>query len=1164
MKNISLKKWTLPFFGTLLTQRKMCSITLAVLLLFQNPLQAGRPASEIQVSIRILNEPLKVALVKIERQTDLKFFYLSSQIDTNRKVSLSADRQPLDSVLQQLFKGSGVSYSISGKQIVLKTTSSASEATTSFSIPESAQNARMESSPSLTILDIPALFRIQGQVVNEKAEPLPGVNVLIKGTSIGTATDVNGKYVLDIENENVVLIFSFIGYETQEVSVGNRSVLNVTMSPDVKALEEVVVVGYGTVNKRDLTGSIGSVSGDQLKEVPITSLEQGIQGKVAGVHVTQASSAPGGGITLRVRGGTSINAGNEPLYVIDGFPVYNDASMLPSTVDEGVPPNPLASINPNDIESIEVLKDASATAIYGARGANGVVIITTKRGKPGRPTITYESYYGIQEVAKRYEMMNAEEFATSVNELAERKGHAPYLPSPESWENNDTDWQDLIFQRAPVQNHQISLLGGDESMQYALSGNYYDQEGIVKNSGFKRYSFRVNLDKRINDRFKIGNNLSINRSVTNAIVTNGENSPSNGIIGAALSMLPILPVRDPDGNYVFANYADNYSTRLAPRDNDNPVALTTDYFDEMISDRVIGNIFGEYKILDGLTFNVSFGTDVVKSHREVYFTRNTYYGGVKNEGGYARTGYSEKTSFLNENVLRYTRSFGNIHDLDLTFAYTWQNEMYKSHSMVNINFITDIMQNAGIETGNREGGPSINASEQRSDIVSWVGRVNYIFHDRYLFTATGRMDGSSKFGTGNKWGFFPSAAFAWRISDEAFLANSRTFSDLKLRLSYGVTGNAEIGSYRSLAGLDDVRYSFNGSPVIGFVPNSLGNPDLKWETTRQFDVGLDVGLFDNRVSMTMDYYIKNTDDLLLEITLPISSGFTRALKNSGSVQNKGIELGINGKVLDRAFKWETNFNISANRNKVIDLGESDRFFGAELPVKFISATLVQEGYPLGAYYGWKVAGVIRDEADLEAYKPGGEIGDYKFVDVDDDGKIGADDRMVLGNPYPDFIYGWSNNFSYKNFSLNVFFQGVEGMDVLNINLIRFENLALKVNNTKRRFTERWTPENPDAKFPKFGPGGQAVPANEMNSTVVEDGSHLRLKAVTLGYTVPLKSKHINNLKFYFTGRNLFTITNYTGYNPEVNSRGQNNVNRNIDWGSYPLDRTYLLGLNVSF
>lgn len=1142
----------------------MSAFTLAFLLLWQGPVQAKDSVTEIQISLSVQDRPLKEALRKIEMQTGLKFFYLSSQIDTDRKVTIEAQDIPLNTVLNNLFRDTGISYSFTGKQIILKRPDKGSETGSAdpIFVPEAddvIKTVVIDMAPQIV-----SLLRLTGQVLNEERQPLPGVNVLIKGTTNGTTTDVQGNYSLEVENENATLVFSFIGYQSQEVQVSSRTVINVSMVPDVTSLAEVVVVGYGTVNKRDLTGAISSISSEQLKEVPITSLEQGIQGKVAGVHVTQASSAPGGGITIRVRGGTSINAGNEPLYVIDGFPVYNDASMAPSTVDEGVPPNPLSSINPNDIESIEVLKDASATAIYGARGANGVVIITTKRGKPGKAAITYDGYYGVQEVAKKYEMMNAQEYATSVNELAARKGHAPYLPSPESWDNNDTDWQDEIFTKAPIQNHQISVMGGDESINYAFSGNYYDQEGIVKNSGFKRYSFRLNLDKKINERFKIGNSLSINRSITNSLVTNGENSPSNGIIGAALNMLPILPIRDENGNYVYANYANNYSTRLNPRDNDNPVALTTDYFDEMVSDRVIGNIFGEYKILEGLQFRVSFGADVIKSNREIYFTRNTYYGSIKNEGGYARTGYSEKTSFLNENILSYTKRFNDTHDLNVTLGYTWQNELYKSHSLVNINFITDIMQNAGIESGNREGGPSIGAGEQRSDIVSWVGRANYIFKDKYLFTVTGRMDGSSKFGAGNKWGFFPSGAFAWRISDENFMANNRVFSDVKLRLSYGVTGNTEIGTYRSLAGLDDVRTSFNGNPVIGFVPNSLGNPDLKWETTTQFDAGLDIGLIKDRLSINMDYYIKNTDDLLLEITLPISSGFTRALKNSGSVQNKGIELGISGKVLVNAFKWDTHLNLSANRNMVTDLGESDRFFGAELPVKFISATLVQEGYPLGAYYGWKVDGVIRDEADLEAYKPGGEVGDYKFADLNDDGKIDADDRMVLGNPYPDLIYGWSNSFEYKNFSLNVFLQGVEGMDVLNINLIRLENLAIKVNNTKRRFTERWTPENPDAKFPKFGPGGQAVEANEMNSRVVEDGSHLRMKALTLGYTVPLKSNRINTLKFYATAKNLFTITNYSGYNPEVNSRGQNNVNRNIDWGSYPLDRSYLFGVNLSF
>ncbi len=1096
---------------------------------------SGQDIERERVTVGLHNEALASGLKSIESQSSFRFTYKVDEISTFDKMKIRTGTRSVKSTLDLLLVDTNLTYDQVGNYIVL--------------------------SPKT---EVPVQgFSVRGRVTTE-GDPLPGVNVIVKGTSEGTSTDADGRFSILLNDPDATLIFSFIGYVTQEVAVRSRGEINVSMASDVQSLEEVVVVGYGTVNKRDLTGSVASISSDQLKEVPISSLEQGIQGRVAGVQVTQASSAPGGGITIRVRGGTSINAGNEPLYVIDGFPIYNDASLAPSTVDEGVAPNPLSTINPGDIESIEILKDASATAIYGARGANGVVIITTKRGKPGKARITYDGYYGVQEVAKRYEMMNAQEYATMVNEIAERKGHAPYLPTPESYENNNTDWQDLIFQQAPVQNHQISVSGGDKGLNYAFSGNYFDQEGIVKNSGFKRYSFRVNLDKEINDRLKIGNTLSINRSITNSMVTNGENSPSNGIIGAALSMLPILPVKDENGKYVYANYAGKYSTRLAPRDNDNPVALTTDYFDEMVSDRVMGNIFGEYKILDGLKFNVSFGGDLSKNYREIYFTRNTYYGSVKNEGGYARTGYSEKTSFLNENMLTYDKTFGRDHDLNLMVAYTWQNEMYKSHSLVNINFITDIQQNAGIETGNRAGGPSIGANQQRWDLVSWVGRANYGFKHKYLFTATARMDGSSRFGAGNKWGFFPSGAFAWRVSDESFLNSSRAISDLKFRVSYGVTGNTEIGTYRSLASLTNVRYSFNNNPVIGFIPSSLGNPDLRWETTKQFDVGVDLGLVRDRVTLNMDYYIKRTDDLLLEVTLPISSGFTTALKNSGSVQNKGLELGLSGKVLVKEFKWNTSFNIAGNRNVVLDLGESDRFFGQELPVKFISATLVQEGVPLGAYYGLKVDGVIANEQELEAYKPAAQVGDYRVVDQNDDGKINGDDRVILGNPNPDFIYGWTNNFEYKNFSLNVFLQGVEGMDVLNINLIRYENLAVKVNNTKRRFTERWTPENPNATFPKFGPGEQAIGANEMNSMVVEDGSHLRLKAVTLGYNVPLKSEKFNSLKFYVTGKNLFTITDYTGYNPEVNSRGQNNVNRNVDWGSYPLDKSYVFGVNLTF
>lgn len=805
------------------------------------------------------------------------------------------------------------------------------------------------------------LFRVTGTVLSQETGlPLQGVNVLVKGTTLGTTSDEKGAYNISAPRSNSTLIFSSVGYNTEEKPINNKGIVNVSLSNDAKALADVVVIGYGTQRKRDVTGSVGSVSARQIKDLPVTGLDQALAGQISGVQVSQTTGAPGGGVTIRVRGTGSIGAGNEPLYVIDGFPVEGNYSQFQ---------NPLNSINPNDIESIEVLKDASAQAIYGSRGSNGVVLITTKKGKQGRSKFDFEVYTGWQQIAHKIGLLNAREQVelvveaktTSWLELSPtNKATDPMSIRPLALQyspifNNidsfgvGTDWQDEVFRTAPMTNYQLTASGGSEDIHYLISGGYFDQQGIIINSGFKRYSSRINVDATVSKRIKVGINLAPSYTTTSVIPAEGD-AGDDGIINNLFAYSPIYAVYKPDGSYTTQIRSDFSNA-------ENPVNIAKSVTDKRSRIRLLGNIFADFEIIKGLNFRTSFGSDI-SSSRLTYFRPSTVgRGGTPAPvAALGKSGSSQGVNWLNENTLTYVKSFQQAHNITALLGYTIQKETIESNSIDATNFPNDfvVTLNAGQVTAG-------NSTISQWSLLSYLSRVQYDYKGKYLATATLRRDGSSRFGSENKWGIFPSASVGWRISEENFMQNGavKAISDLKLRASYGYSGNNTIGNYSSLALLSPSNYPLGaggGAVTNGLSVSNLLNKELTWENSKQFDVGLDLGLFNDRIYFVADYYNKITSDLLLDVPVPTLTGFSRSLQNIGKVKNWGWEFAINTKNFVRKFKWNTNANISFNKNKVLALGPSGdpiRSGGDNLN------HLTQIGSPIGSFFGYIVEGITK-------------------------------------------------------------------------------------------------------------------------------------------------------------------------------------------------------------
>ncbi|RKO71973.1 TonB-dependent receptor [Sphingobacterium puteale] len=971
-------------------------------------------------------------------------------------------------------------------------------------------------------------------------EPIEGVTIQLEAVTHRVKTDRHGKFqFVTGQKLPFTLILTFVGYQKKRVVV-NTSPAVIELSPTSEDLEEVVVVGYGTQKRRDLTGAVASLPENLLKQ-PVSSLDQTLKGGISGVQVTQTSGQPGGGVSIRIRGGASVQGGNEPLYVIDGFPVYNQAES--TGVGSGTPMNPLASINPADIEGIEVLKDAAATAIYGSRGANGVILVTTKKGKAGHLQLNYDGSIGAQSVLKKIDVLNAHDFAVLRNEVLYDAnpglGQNQYRKQTELDQLGEgTNWQKEAFRTGKLQNHQLSLSGGAEKVQYFLGANYFDQEGVIINTDFRRLGFRSNINANPFDRLQVGANLSINK-------TNAQIAPS-GIVNALLIMPPTATIYEPNGDYTLRNPFENIFA--------NPIATLKETKNTSNALRVLGTSFAQYRILKGLQAKVLLGIDLNNRNDKFYLPSYIYEGaGSKGE---ASLGNLNGTSWLNENTLTYTGVTGQ-HNFNALLGFTQQENKNEVFSAGAQHFVTDDLLFNNLQSGSILTRPT-------SDTYNWVlhsylARVNYNYANKYYISASVRRDGSSRFGADNKWGNFPSLAFSWRIINEPFF--KQVFSgvdDFKIRTSFGTTGNQEIGQYQSLSTLYSLNYLFGNNVITGFASQRVPNKNLGWETTFQYDVGFDLSLFRNRLQFTVDYYYKKTKDLLLNVEIPWTSGYATSLQNFGSVSNKGLEFGLKSKNLQGNFSWNTDLNVSFNRNKVLTIGEG--------VTSYITGNyIIKVGEPLGTFYGTVTDGILQlGEENSKGALTGNansKAGDRLYKDINGDGQFTtANDRTMIGNAQPDFIFGISNTLSYKGFDLSFLIQGTVGNDLLNINRQNLEMFTGQ-QNASIDALNRWTTNNPSQLYPR----AKLDPAPVFSNQFVESGSFARLKSLQLGYSFPkewLKNAHITNLNLYLAAQNLLTWTSYRGFDPEVTSGS--NVQIGTDAGVYPAAKSVSVGISLTF
>ncbi|GGH21037.1 SusC/RagA family TonB-linked outer membrane protein [Dyadobacter endophyticus] len=1009
--------------------------------------------------------------------------------------------------------------------------------------PNLAQPSIEQTETSKASVDI----HLKGIVSDEKGDPLPGVSVIMKGTQQGTITDTDGKYSLDVPHANVQIVFSFVGYLPQEVRVGGRTLIDIVLKQDTKALEEVVVVGYGSVKKSDLTGSVAKVSEANIKATPIASLDRAMQGRAAGVQVVSNSARPGGSSTIRIRGSGSVNAGNDPLYVIDGFPTGN-----------------LNSINTDDVESIEILKDASATAIYGSRGANGVILVTTKRGKAGKTGISYDGYYGSQSVRNTIDLLNARQFAELVNEAQVNNGGKPYFdgssadkPLPATL-GEGTNWQEAVMRNAPIQSHQLSVSGGTEKSRYAISFGYFGQDGIILNSSFKRYTLRANLDNDLNSKIKVGLSMQGAYTTGSNARTEVDGNAGGGIISSALSYSPTFPIWSADGSY-FKNQGTLNGLAV-----DNPLALANEFKNKATTIRILANSYIDYKIIEGLDFRTSFGADLIIDKANNYITRQAIAGASL--GGSGVVSNSQDLNWLNENTLHYSRQLSPRHSLSALLGYTIQGLYVESVTARANTFSDDFAEYNNLGAGSTLVAPSTGASEW--SLISYIARVNYGFDDRFLATFTARRDGSSRFGPDRKFGIFPSGALAWKIANEKWVKNISAVSDAKLRVSYGLSGNQDIGNYRYLANIISTPYVLGGTLYTGSATAGIANPDLRWEKNAQFDAGFDISLFNNRIQLSADYYIKNTSDLLFNVGVPTSSGFSSTLKNIGSVRNSGFEFSFNTINVDKGgFRWSSEFNVTFNKNKILTLDGRQEFrAGGDATIHNTSQNpiLLHVGSPLGDFFGLVTDGIFQNQGEVDASsQKSARPGDLRYRDLNGDGAISDLDRDIIGNSNPDFFGGFNNTLSFKGFDLNFFLQGSYGNEILNYGTFDLLNMT-GGNNQSAKALQRWTPTNPSNSVPRANAAGGS---RLLSSLHIENGSYLRLKNISFGYNLPkswLNRVSVGSAKVYVTLQNYMTFTRYSGLDPEVNRYGSSSLSQGLDYGAYPAAKTILAGINLEF
>ena len=960
---------------------------------------------------------------------------------------------------------------------------------------------------------------VSGKVLSEDGLPLPGANILLKGSYKGVISKIDGTYQINVPSESSVLIYSFVGYEKQEITVGNRLVIDVTLIPESKYLSELVVVGYAVEKKVLLTGSVGVVSSDKLKDIPVSGIDGLLQGQASGVQVSQNSGTPGGEMTVRIRGVGSISGSSQPLYIIDGVPVITGDFAQVGYEGQGI--NALSDLNPSDIESISILKDAAAASIYGARANNGIIVITTKRGSNQKTLINFNSYNGIQQVWKKLDMLDSRQWMEYRNDLA---GTTVFTQDDIDNITTDTDWQKTIFRIAPTSNYELSASGGNDKTIFYMSGNVFNQTGTLIGTDYMRMSGRLNVDHNVSEKLKVGASLGVTHSKTDRV--EGDQT-LHGPLPNGISTPAIYPVYNPDGTY---NQDGPYS---------NAVSIANEAINQNFSFRTLGNTYFNYQILPRLSFSSKWGVDFLNFREHAYESVKTVQGAKYNGLGFET--FTNVMNILSNNILKYQASLDK-NEFEFLLGYSF--EKYQTrHSFIrgqdfadeNLEYLSSAATIVSASSGASNDG-----------IRSWFGRMNYNYDNKYISSFSGRFDSSTKFGENNRTGFFPSGSFAWRIGQESFMESLPQISELKIRTSLGLTGNDDIPSflYAELYGVT----SYAG--LSGIYPSSIPNPDLKWESTTQFNFGVDLGVFENRIFLTADYYNKQTKDLLLARPLPESSGFTSITENIGEIENKGFEIGINTNNLTGTLKWTTSINLSANRNKVLKL-----YNGQALDDIGRGSNRVEEGEPIGIFYSYKWLGVDPS------------TGDVVYADVTKSNGITADDRTKVGDPHPDFIGGITNTLSYKGIDLSLFMQFSYGNDVFNGSRLFLESLQ-GGDNQLEDVIRRWQKPGDITDIPRAtNDPVKAAENKRVSSRFIEDGSYLRVKNLTIGYTFPnslIGKLRLASLRVYFSGQNLLTFTNYSGLDPEVNYLGNDNTVIGTDFFTYPQARSYNFGVNLKF
>lgn len=1091
------------------------------------------------------NAKLQDVLDSISNQSGVTFYHSRQTVNPEQIITVSVTNSPLESVLEIICQKAKCGYEVNGKKIYL--------------------TAVKKESSRITA---------KGVVKDSSGQPVVGASIIEQGTNNGTITDINGQFSLPVSS-NAMLEVSCIGYSTQQTKASTN--LSLTLADDSNFLDEVVVIGYGSLKKRDVSTAISSIKSEDIADKPISDFRQAMAGKMPGVSVMNTSGDPEGSVMVRVRGIGSVTAGNDPLYVIDGVPVESG----------------LSNINANDIETMEVLKDASSAAIYGSRGSNGVILITTKKGNSDKLTVKYDGYYAMDKVSKKLDMMDAYQYAQFVYDGHENAYHdavpggtEPNGSRSDSWANwpveitpylkgesglTNTDWQDAIFRTAHSTGHNLSISGKSKSLNYFISANYLLKQGIIINSDYRKYGIRVNLDGK-SGRFKYGVNFAPSYSKSNKVNASGSYG-SGGIVQSALASNPMWPIYNEDGSFCFkGNGYWRIGTDYQHNEILNPVALAT--LQSNIINRVAmtGRAYLGIEIVKGLEFQTSLGGSYYGANNEKYSSSDletigkAYYGKKSNPVGYASAAFYY--NWLWENQLSYNTTIANDHTINAVIVQSLQKESDKSMNVTATDYPNDYIQTIGGGTVTKG-----NSQTDQWSLASVLARIQYSYKGKYMASAAIRADGSSRFGKNNRWGYFPSASFAWRISGEDWMAPTKNWlSDLKLRASYGQTGNFQIGNYTHLSTMDPDNYilgSNGGSLISGYKPTGVDNPDLTWEKTAMANVGIDANLANGYFTLTAEYYYANTTDMLLNVPVPLISGMSTQLMNIGKVNNRGFEFQIGSShSYNSGFSYSVTANIAKNTNEVLSLGANDTPIISTGSVAH-AYYITEVGKPIGSYYLMKVDGVFKNQEELNAYPhfANAQPGDFRFVDVDGDGVIDLDkDRTIVGNYMPDFTYGFGGNLKYAGLDLSFAFQGVYGNEILNLNKRYIDNMEGNVNGTTAALNRWVSADQPGDGMTNRANRKQKGNNGRTSTWHIEDGSYLRLQNLTLGYTLPKKwteAIKMQGIRFYVSGQNLFTLTNYTGYNPEVSNR-TSALTPGEDYGTYPLARTFMVGLNLTF